>query len=487
MNEVAQKTPGTGSPSEHTMARGTIYLMIATVFFIGSGYIIHLVMARMISADEYGRFGVLLALLQVIQVFLIKGIPDSVNKYIAEGRDTSKVKRIALRVQGLFSISVCFLMIIGAPFIAELLNDSDMTPFIMMIAIIIPFRALFSIFGGYLRGMRRFKDASFLSNMNSASRVIFVLLFLALGFGIAGAIGGYIAASMFSLALGIRYTLGDVRGPDVSSQEILHFGLPMIVFSACYLAMMNLDIIFAKALVENAESIGHYTAARLLASIILSIIMGLQMTLFPSISQSVSRGDHQQTRSYIEGAMRYVMMALVPITLLLAVFSKPLLTLLYPSEYSAGAESLSFLAIAISCIAIFILLGTILNGSGHPRISATISFCLAILSVPLNYYLIREHGITGGAMSMMIVGLLGMFSTGFFVFRKFRALIHVPSLLRIGGAGAVIAIIAFLVEPTNVTVVPVSLALLVIDLGLLFLFGEINDADVRMVRSLLGK
>jgi O-antigen/teichoic acid export membrane protein len=487
MNDVAQETSGTGSSSDHTMARGTILLMMATVLFIGSGYIIHLVMARVISADEYGRFGVLLAMLQVIQVFLLKGIPDSVNKYVAEGRDTAQIKSIAIRTQGMFSIGICVLLILAAPFISDLLNDRDMAPFIMMIALIIPIRAIFSVYSGYVRGMRRFRDAGFLSNVNSASRVLFVLLFLGLGLGIQGAIGGYIAAAILSLFMGYRYSMGDIEGPDVTSSEVVHFGLPIIIYSACYLAIMNIDLLIAKALVSNPDSIGHYTAARLLASLILSATMALQLTLFPSISQSVSRDDHVQTRNYINGSMRYVLMALVPLSILLGIFSEQILTFLFPSEYSAGADSLSILGTAISFIAILILFGTILNGAGHPKLSATITFILVILSIPLNYFLISEHGIVGGAMAMFILGGVGMLTFAFFVHRNFGTIVNIRSLLRIFGAGTVMGIIAYLIEPTTATVVPMSAVLLMINIGLLFLFREVGDEDIKIVKALIGR
>lgn len=66
------------------MAKGTIYLMFAQAILLASGYIIHVGLTRILSPLEYGRFGVILGLLMIIQIFLNVGIPETVSKFISE-------------------------------------------------------------------------------------------------------------------------------------------------------------------------------------------------------------------------------------------------------------------------------------------------------------------------------------------------------------------------------------------------------------------
>ena len=60
--------------NEHKLAKGTFFLMISQIIFLGSGYIIHFGLARIVSPAEYGRFGIILSLLMISQIFLNMGI-----------------------------------------------------------------------------------------------------------------------------------------------------------------------------------------------------------------------------------------------------------------------------------------------------------------------------------------------------------------------------------------------------------------------------
>ena len=97
------------------MAKGTLHLMIAQVVFLVGGYIIHFGLARIVSPAEYGRFGVTLALLQILQIFLVKGIPEAVTKFIAEGKDIKQTNRISFKIQLVLSFSIFVMLISLSP------------------------------------------------------------------------------------------------------------------------------------------------------------------------------------------------------------------------------------------------------------------------------------------------------------------------------------------------------------------------------------
>ena len=142
-NSLKEKT-STNQKSEHHMAKGTLYFMIAQVIFLMSGYVIHFGVARMITPEEYGRLGVILAILMMTQIFLQKGIPDAVVKYISEGRDSRIVKKKALKVQLILSFIFTIVLISIAPIISNLLNDNELTNYIYIFNHIV-FRHLTSL------------------------------------------------------------------------------------------------------------------------------------------------------------------------------------------------------------------------------------------------------------------------------------------------------------------------------------------------------
>jgi len=474
---------------EHRMAKGTLYLMIAQVIFLGSGYIIHVGLAKTISPIEYGRFGVILSILMITQIFLNMGIPETVSKFISEGRDTKKVKKKALQIQLLFSLILFLIMFLLAPAIAGLLKDQKLVDFIRFASFIIPIRAVFSTLYGVINGLRHFKNSAVVSIIYDVIRVIFVFIFIYLGFGVLGAIGGYIFGAVVSLFFAFIFSRENKLGKTISSKEIITFSIPMIGFAASYITVINLDIFFVKAIIVNQNMAGYYTAIKALTSIVFGIAIALSFTLLPSISKSFSKKEISQTKSYINESIRYLLMILLPIVVIISLTSSKLINLLFPSEYVVAAFTLSIHMFGIILISFFVVLGSIINGIGKPKISFSIGIFLLVLNVLLNYFMIKSYGIVGGAYTTLLVGLLGTLLFSIIVFNQFHSLIDFKSFLKIICAGFIVLIFIKFIEifynVEGIIIIPFYLLLLVIYILTLFLLREINKKDIKMIKELL--
>ncbi|MCK4364597.1 MAG: flippase [Thermoplasmatales archaeon] len=476
------------SKNEHRMARGTLYLMIAQVVFLGSGYAIHIGLARTISPIEYGRFGVILGLLMILQIFINMGIPETVSKFISEGRDTKNVKKKALQLQLLFSLILFLIIFLLAPIIADLLKDQKLVDYIRFASFIIPVRAVLSTLYGVLNGFRQFRKSAFVNIIYDIMRVIFVFVFIYMGFGVFGAIGGYIFGGVVALCFALLLTRQNKEGKNVFSKEIITFTIPLIGFAASYIIIMNLDIFFVKSLVVNQNMVGYYTAIKALSSIIFGVAMALSFTLLPSISKSYSKKDIFQTKSYINESMRYLLMILLPIGIIVALTSKGLINLFFPPEYVVAAIALSIHIFGIILISIFVVFGSVINGTGKPKISCSIGLILILLNIVLNYYLIKSLGIVGGAYSTLFVGILGVLLFSIAVFKNFHTLIRLKSFFRILFASIILLISIKIVDIFYVIQGYKLILFYFLFLGLyfliLFLLGEVNKRDIKIIKEL---
>jgi O-antigen/teichoic acid export membrane protein len=202
--------------NEHRLAKGTLYLMIAQTIFLGTGYIIHIGLARIISPIEYGRFGVILSILMMSQIFLNLGIPETVTKFISEGRNSKIVKNKALKLQLLFSLIIFLIIFLSAPLIANILNDPKLMNYIRFASIIIPVRAVYAILRGVLNGFRYFEKSAYAHTIDALIRIISVFILIYLGFGIYGAIGGYIFGAFVALWFSYLFSLENIKGKKTS-------------------------------------------------------------------------------------------------------------------------------------------------------------------------------------------------------------------------------------------------------------------------------
>jgi O-antigen/teichoic acid export membrane protein len=64
-----------------TAGRGTIYITIAKIWFMVSGYGIHYVLSRLMSEQEYGLYNVAVGAVSVINAVIITGTYQTVSKH----------------------------------------------------------------------------------------------------------------------------------------------------------------------------------------------------------------------------------------------------------------------------------------------------------------------------------------------------------------------------------------------------------------------
>ena len=479
------------SNNEHRMAKGTICLMIAQAIYLGSGYIIHFGLARVISPIEYGRFGVILSILMITQIFLNTGIPETVSKFISEGKDTKTVKMKSLQLQFIFSIIFFLGVFLSAPLIADLLNDSRLVDYIRFASFIIPVRAILATYRGVLNGLRNFGKTASVNIINAVFRIVFVFVLIFIGFELYGAIGGYILGAFAALWFAIIFSRGNRDGKKVFSREMVTFSLPMIGFAVSYTAVMNLDMLFVKSLLGNQNIVGYYTAARALTSIVFGIIFVLSLTLLPSISKSYAEKNIVQTKSYINDSMRYLLMILLPTGVLISLTSRSILGLFFPRDYVEAGNALSVLIIGIILISIFVVLGSIINGIGKPRISFTIGMFLFISSLFLNYFMVNLYGIVGAAYVILIVGFIGVLIFSILVYKKFHTIISAKSSLKIICSSIVIGVFLKIIENFYVieglVLIPIFLLLLILYFLILWLVKEIGPNEISYIKSIFVK
>lgn len=471
---------------EHRMAKGTIYLMIAQVIFLGSGYVIHFELARMVSAEEYGRFGVILSLLLLTQVFLGRGVPEAVTKYIAEGRDVKEVFKKGMKIQIIFSFIIFFLIVILSPLLANILNDKKLTTYIIIIAFLIPIRGTLNIYRGFFTGLRQFNKVVINRVLNVILKVPLALIFIYIGLSVPGAILGYIIAAILVLLLYIKWIEIQIPGKMVSYHDLIYFSFPIIIFSISYLFISNIDLFFVKSILESDKA-GYYTAARTIGYIPYLASTALTFTLLPSIAKSYSEKNDRLTTSYIENSYRYTLMLIVPITVLIGIMSSKILTLFYPNDYKDASLALSIFIIGISFLVFFIISGTILMAIGKQKIPMRIGLLLVILSFILNYWLINIWDMNGAAFSTTITCLIGMIVSLFYVKQIFGIIMSVRSFVNIIISISPSLLLGYCFAISGLFIILWIIILFLIYVGMLFLIKEINKEDIDIMKSFVSR
>src|SRR5262249_28408424 len=137
--------------------RGTIYITAAKVWFILTGYAIFFALPRLISADQFGLYQVVIGVVSVVNAVLVLGTQQTVSKYVSqEPEKAESIKTAALRGQVIVGgiVSICFFLI--SPFVASRLNDSRLTGYFRLASAIPLFYSFYAVFTGYFNGKKQF-------------------------------------------------------------------------------------------------------------------------------------------------------------------------------------------------------------------------------------------------------------------------------------------------------------------------------------------
>ena len=109
--------------------------------------------------------------------------------------------------------------------------------------------------------------------------------------------------------------------------------------------------------------------------------------------------------------------------------------------------------------------GTIINAVGQPKIPMLICFCLLVIDIPLNYYLVEDKGTIGAALSTFAISALGLLLLATYVLKRFKSLLPKKVLFNILMAGTIQAFVLVILVDFHTTflsgIITILLSLLI--------------------------
>lgn len=470
------------------MERGILYYLVDSVAFLLAGYIIHIGLGRVLGVAQYGVFGAIVALWAMSYTFLNYGVCRAIAKYAAEDDSLSPgIRRAGLRVQFFSGIVITAAILLLADLIAGWLNDHTLTPLIRLSALGVLPLALYNVYLGLLNGRREFGKGAVTSLLYSVTKVVTVFLLVSLGLGVKGAIGGYVAAGVVGVLVGKKLCNFREGGKRFEISKIVRFSIPLVMFSISIAFLTNIDLLFVKSILKDNSLTGFYTAASNLARPLWFLSMAFVAVLLPSVSMSSANNNTQLTRKYVNKAMRYMLMVLLPIAFLVSGTAESLVTLLYSSSFAMATKPLSVLVFGFLFLSILSVFSTTLTAVGRPGLALAFILLILPVDIALNLLLIPIHGIVGAAFATSISFLVGLIIAGWYVIKTYKVPSNFYSLVRICGA-SVAVYAALIVWPTSgITLVGQYVFLLGVYIVLLILTKEIRkDELIEMKRLVPG-
>ncbi len=470
---------------ETPMAKGTFYHLLARILFVLSSFGVNILAARFLGAADYGIVGVILSLVVVVRTPLIRGFSQAVSTFTAaHPREVLSIRNIGFKFQCAFSIPLFFIFFLFAPLIANSLSSPEITPYIRIASPLIPLMAIYSVYLSSLNGQRFFAKEALTIAIYSFIRFFSVAIFLIAGFKIKGVVGGLLLAPLVALFFAKYLNTTKTNQSGVSGKSLVKFAAPVVAFSVLLGLLMNMDLLFVKSLLKDYALSGYYAAAVTITRAPHFLSYALLFTLLPSVSKAFANNQPELIRTHIRKALRYSMLVLIPMATIIAATSRDLIILLYSTRYIDAAVPLRYLIWGVSLLTIFLILTTIITGTGRPHIALIMIASVIPVDILFNLVLIPAYGLLGAASATTLTCLIACLTALTYIHTNFNVAFPFLSLLKISVSSVILWGINLLLPLGGFALILKYCFLFAIYFIALYLLKELNEEDFLLAKQI---
>jgi len=482
------------------VATGSIYLTLRNILSTLIGVFGLAFLARAITQEDMGTLTVLTLIASFIQLASDFGLSQTLAKYVAElkGREEDfstyfisslifKISAAILMCLVLFSISGnVSLILLRSPSLYELVRLTAIDVFISS------FQPMFS---SLLLGAGRLKRMAACDVASTAARWIAIVMLVSIGYGIRGAVLGWILGDLCGAIL---YAAASSRLVRFSSEllsksaglipHLIRFSWPLLAASLVSFLYAWYDQALVIAFLP-LESVGIYNVSCKAFGVLGGIAMALGQSLFPYYGMTYGRRDHRAISAAIRKASRYTMLIVFPLTLGLFSTAKPAITLFAGQQYESGWSILAIMSI----FGLTYGISSALTGLLVIYEKTKLVMLLNIASVVSSLLLLPTLGMLGLNGLAVIRGasmLLTLLLTIYFLSKIVKVEIEKETFIKTLSSSLIMAAIVFLVQQVYYSKFLLPLYVLIgvaAYLTEIRAFKILNSSDIQLLMQILGE
>ena len=486
------------------VARGAIFVFVATFIGLGLNYLYGIMLARWLGADKFGLFAMGLSVFNILAVISIMGLDNAALRFIpgamSAGRMTEvkSLVRIVIILGCFGGLLAALALLLSADFLANVFfNEKHLTLVLCIFALAIPAYSVGTVLFGILQAMHDVRWRIFIKYISEpVVKLVLTIALLVIGWGVSGALTGFVISLWLSLLLAFVVVSSKLKNlPPVldsdksradSLANVMTYSLPILLGTIFSMVANRSDILI---LGHNftATQVGIYAAALQTAGIISIILQSVESIVAPVISEALASGSRERIEEVYALSLRWVIKLGLPLCISFLLFSE------YILGFFGEAFKMATLCFSLLVVAQFINLATgsanyVLLLSGKSRMVMWNEIVIGGGQICLNILLIPKFGIVGAAMAMLIaisaVNVLRVFQVyGLLKIQPYQWVLFKPVL------AAVIVFVSFdwvkQMIPGGLTLILVPLVFIVYFV-LLMMFG-LHDQDRQALYSLLQR
>ena len=304
------------------------------------GLLSGVILARLLTPHDYGLFAIAFIALNLSNSLNDAGLQAAITRWPGE---IDAVAPTAVTVCILTSV-VCYgLLFVLAPPICAALGAPQATEMIRVLSLILIFSGFDSVPAAVLsRNFRQDRQA--IADLASTASVGLTILLAYLGYGAWSFVWGQLAGNLIGTTLivsfaPVRYWPGFDRA---ALRQLIPQGLPLAGSAIVSIGVINVDYISVGRLL-GPVALGFYLFAYNISSWPLNLSVVTRRVSLPAFAKL--QHDPQALNSAFVRSMAILTAISVPICVLIAALSTPLVSFVYGNRWLPAASPLRYLAI----------------------------------------------------------------------------------------------------------------------------------------------
>jgi O-antigen/teichoic acid export membrane protein len=369
-------------------------------------------LASLLSPGEMGLYTLALAAPTLISLLRDWGVNSALVKYTAQYNSEGQLVRAMriLRTSLVFEVVVGFVLTVVSVLLssvfAEIYHAASIAPLIEVASLIILINSFWTIAQAAFTGFERMELNNVSLIVQAVVKVVLVSSLVILGFGVFGAVLGYVVSFLVAGVAGtllLWFFCRSFRDPPSRSLGLLReastsvgavglaglvrYGLPLSV-AAIIGSFQTQFYTVLMGVYATADAVGNYAIASTFVVLIAFFATPISTMLFPAFSKLDFNRDYEALKSAFQFSVKYASLLVVPVAVIVMSLSQPAVSTLFGTKYSSAPFFLSLLTISfLSCAFGNLSLGNLISSQGDTRFNLYLTAVTAVIGFPLGVVL----------------------------------------------------------------------------------------------------
>ena len=335
----------------------------------GAGFLINIILARLLGPEPFGIVALATIVISIGNLIVDSGLNASLVQKKELAR--SDIKYV-FTIQMVLGISIYLLIVLFAPLIARLFGETEINPVLRVLSLMIVLQAASQTSMGLLKRKLMFK------RIQQAVLVSYLIGYLLLGLPLAFAGKGVWSLVIAQLMQSFVYLIilyWSEKHPIAFSfrdeNKVTRFGINILGANIANWIIASLD----SALLGKwfgLEVLGLYNRSMNLAFTPVNIVVTASQSVIFSASSRAQESISKVKSAYL-GIFSIFMIILFPFSITLSLIARPIIEVIYGSDWINAVPFLQVLALALPFSALKAIGGPTMAGLGRPEIEFELS------------------------------------------------------------------------------------------------------------------